>query len=96
MVEAGRHVLEVGGQHAGRAVDPEEVVRVHIAAIGLRHALGHERYGDDATGAGGHGRTRPLTFEPGLDREGRSVEARRGAERDPLRAAVEAQRVVRG
>ena len=92
MVAAADRVLEVGGQHAGRALDAEEVVHVDVAALGFAAPFREQRYGGDAPVPRRRRRCRGRPHEPQLEGEGRRAKFGRGAERHPIVDAVELQR----
>ena len=82
VVQTGRRILEVRGQHVVAAPDPQEVVHVDVAALGLGHPLGHERDRDDATVPCVGRNAGRIATEPGFNRELGRTQTRRCAECD--------------
>ena len=96
MIGTRRVVFEVSGQNAPLAIDAEEIIRIPVVALSLRHPFRHERHGNDAAAASRGGGARAVAAEPCLERKRGDAERWRRPKRDAIVQPVEMQRGVGG
>ena len=92
MVQARRHVLEVGCENSVGGADAQEVVHVHRPAVILGHSLGDERQSAEPSRARIRRHAGSVPAEPALERERLQAKLRGVSEGDESIRTAEVDR----